>query len=243
MLMRALTLLVLGTVMIASRAQAQSVTQPFWVPGANPAADAPARARFQQALGSRGLGQPDDLTAADALVGNDGTTAAAPSGRAAEHGTPLELALDREAATRARAKGATFALIGRLQSEPRSDMQIDLRLVDAQTGLLRESTAAVVPGGADTADLVAAVLRLDEIAGRSDLTRRAGLAPDGTPPGTFPVVPPPARSRRDEGPSFATDTRGWLRARWPLLTALTTAVGTSIVLAILVAKDGTSTHP
>jgi hypothetical protein len=245
MVMRAFALLCLGMTTFVVHARAQTVTAPLWASDPNPERDAPARTRFQDALAARGLGPVDALPLpADATAADDGVPGAGSLG-------PAALALDKEAATRARAKGAAFALLGRLHpvrpqaaEEPgqKESFQIDLRLVDARTGLLKDSTAVAVGAKSEPNDLAAAVLRLDEVASKADLAMRANLAPGATG-ATFPVVPPPARSHVPDGPSFAADRQGWLRAHWPLLTALGTAVGTSIALGILVARDSTPAHP
>jgi hypothetical protein len=250
MVRRAFALLVLGMTTFVVHARAQTVTTPLWASGPNPERDAPARDRFQAALAARGLGAAEAFALpADAAAVEDGVPGAGSL-------SPAALALDREAALRARAKGAAFALLGRLhlrtieqakepaQDEPLKEApsQIDLRLVDARTGLLKDSTAVSIGAQAEPGDLAAAVLRLDEVAGRADLAMRAHLD-QGTPGASFPVVPPPARSHAADGPAFTTDRRGWLRAHWPLLTALGTAVGTSLALGILVARDSTPAHP
>ena len=48
-------------------------------------------------------------------------------------------------------------------------VEIDLRLIDARTGELRDATAVAVATQADSPELVAAVLRLDEMAVRADI--------------------------------------------------------------------------
>lgn len=136
------------------------------------------------------------------------------------------------AANHARAKGAAYALVGQLHLTDKNE--IDLRLFDVRTGELRASTAVPVVEGAESPDLVAAVLRLDEMASRADLPRRAA-ASDGN--GRVILASPPSRAAPPDGPRFASDTPGWLRLHWPLATAVCAAVGTSLALGIYVAKD------
>ena len=47
-------------------------------------------------------------------------------------------------------------------------------------------------------------------------------------------VPP---STADTGPRFSEDPNAWARQRWPLLTAVGVAIGTTVVLGILAAND------
>jgi len=145
------------------------------------------------------------------------------------------LTYDGAAAVRhARDKGAAFALVGQLRLGDK--IEIDLRLLDAQTGELRGSTAVPLAEAVDSPDLVASVLRLDEMAGRADLTRRTA-GEDGKPRSLLPLAPPPSRAGPVDGPRFSNDTEGWLRQRWPLATAVGVAVGTALALGIVVAKD------
>ena len=138
------------------------------------------------------------------------------------------------AVRQAQAKGAAFALVGQLRLGDK--IEIDLRLLDARTGEVRASTAAPLGQGVDSPDLVASVLRLDEMAGQTDLTRRS-TGEDGKPLSLLPLAPPPARAGPVDGPRFSNDTQGWLRQRWPLATAVGVAVGTALALGIVVAKD------
>jgi hypothetical protein len=146
--------------------------------------------------------------------------------------TPLLTYDAASAASHARAKGAGFALVGQLHLAGK--IEIDLRLLDAQTGELRASTAVPLAEGPESPDLVAAVLRLDEMAGQADLARRA-TARDGK--GRVLLAAPPPRTAATDGPQFSGDTKGWLRQHWPLATAVGAAVGTALALGIVVAKD------
>ena len=235
---RTIVLVVLGMTTFVVHAHAQLVTAPIWAASQDTVKDAAARARFQEALKARGLGAlevfdlPQDAASTEDVQPGAGTL------------RPVDVALDKDAAMRARAKGASFALLGRLHRGAPDRTQIDLRLVDARNGLLKDSTAVSLASDADPTDLAEAVLRLDEVADKADLARRSNIhVGQGGPEGMFPVAAPPARVHDESGPSFTSDTRGWLQANWPLLTALTTAVGTALVLGILVAKDSTPARP
>jgi hypothetical protein len=231
MIVRALCLALVAMTTFIAQAQAQSVTHPIWAATKDAAKDAPARLRFETAIKTRGLGPMGALERPATVPDSNYPGAGANS--------PEDLALDKEAATLARAKGASFALLGRLHSADND--QIDLRLVDAYTGLLRDCTAVALAGDGTLSELETAVLRLDEIAGRTDLARRAETG-QGKAEGTFPVAAPPPRTHSNDGPSLSQDAHGWMRQHWPLLTALTVAVGTAVVLGIVVAKDTTQAH-
>jgi hypothetical protein len=138
------------------------------------------------------------------------------------------------AAGLAKARGAAFALLGQLHLGDK--VEIDLRLVDARTGELRDATTVPVAAIVESPELVAAVLRLDEMASRTDLTRRAegGGAQPNAP---LMLASPPPRIPADSGPGNAPQSEGWLQRRWPLVTAVAVAAGTAIILGIVVAKD------
>jgi hypothetical protein len=138
------------------------------------------------------------------------------------------------AAGLARARGAAFALIGQLHLGDK--VEIDLRLIDARTGELRDATAVPVAPTAASPELVAAVLRLDELASRTDLTRRAedGGAQPNSP---LMLATPPPRIPAEREPAGAAQPGNWLQQRWPLVTAVAVAAGTALVLGIVVAKD------
>lgn len=159
-------------------------------------------------------------------------------GGAANHidvpATPLRALEPSTAASRARGKGAAFALLGGLHLETK--IEIDLLLIDAETGEVRASTAVGVAGTPASPELDAAVLRLDEMATSADLARRTRRA-DGRPRVPLSIAPPPAPAPRPPGPDIRQDTHGWLRTHWPLATAVGAAVATSLVLGIVVAKD------
>jgi hypothetical protein len=137
------------------------------------------------------------------------------------------------AASQALSKGASYALLGQLHLGDK--IEIDLRLLDARTKELRDATAVAVAPKLESPDLIAAVLRLDEAASGALVTQRAGESGQAGAP--FPMTAPPARQGTEAAPSGS-----WLSQRWPLVTAVGLAVGTAIVLGILVANDKTATH-
>jgi len=144
------------------------------------------------------------------------------------------------AAGLAKAHGAAFALVGQLHLGDK--FEIDVRLVDARSGELRDATAVPVATTADSPELVAAVLRLDELAVRADLTRRAegGGAPANAP---LMVAAPPPRIPGEGELGNNQQPQSWLQERWPLVTAIAVAAGTALVLGIVVANDDRTAGP
>ena len=138
------------------------------------------------------------------------------------------------AAAIATSRGATFALLGQLHLGDK--VEIDVRLVDARTGETRDATAVPVSPSTESPELVAAVLRLDELASRTSLTQRAEAG--GTQPNApLMLAAPPPRSPGESEPGTAPPPGSWLQQRWPLVTAVAVAAGTALVLGIVVAKD------
>jgi hypothetical protein len=137
----------------------------------------------------------------------------------------------KAAAEAARAHGAVFALVGQLHLGDK--LEIDVRLVDAQTGELMDSTAVPVVDGPESNSLIAAVLRLDELADRTSLRRRTETG--GTRRASLALAAPPPRVPPPEMPNTA-QPQDWFTQRWPLFTAIAVAAGTSLVLGIVVAK-------
>ncbi len=149
-------------------------------------------------------------------------------------GNPLGLD-DRVAAAHARRQGAAFALVAELK--PGRPASLELRLIEAAGGVRRDSTTLPFPG--DVGQLEAAVMRLDEHARRSRLTQPAVTRVPAPALGAISVAPV-VRELPDEAlrkPALRDDPRGWARARWPLLTAVGTAMVTALVLGLLVARD------
>jgi hypothetical protein len=144
------------------------------------------------------------------------------------------------AAELAKARGAAFALLGQLHLGDK--VEIDLRLVDVRTGELRDATAVAVATHADSPELVAAVLRLDELAVRTDMTRRSegGGAQANAP---LMLAAPPPRIPGEGESGNRQQPQSWLQQRWPLVTAIAVAAGTALVLAIVVAKDDRTIQP
>jgi hypothetical protein len=145
---------------------------------------------------------------------------------------PLELS-DALAARHARRQGAAYALV----AEPRSGrpVTVELRLVEVAADGGNRRDAATVPL-ADVGALETAVMRLEEAGRRARLTDPA--AGRDSPPalGDLRLEPVPP-STADTGPRFAEDPGAWARQRWPLLTAVGVAIGTTVVLGILAAND------
>jgi hypothetical protein len=139
----------------------------------------------------------------------------------------------KAAADAARAHGAAFALVGQLHLGDK--LEIDLRLVEAQKGELMDSTAVPVADGPESNALNASVLRLDELADRTSLRRRAQAA-GGAANAPLALAAPPPRIPSPDVPN-AAQPQNWFTQRWPLFTAVAIAAGTSLVLGIVVAKD------
>jgi len=142
------------------------------------------------------------------------------------------------AAELARSHAANFALLGQLHLGDK--VEIDLRLVDARTAEVRDATAVPVLSSTDSPELVAAVLRLDELASRTNLTRRAESG-GAQPNAPLTLAAPPPRSPAESQPEDGPHPESWLQQRWPLVTAIAVAAGTALVLGIVVAKDDRST--
>jgi hypothetical protein len=135
------------------------------------------------------------------------------------------------AAKLAREANARFALLGQLRLGDAAE--VDLWLIDAATGVLR--TASALPWDGDEPAYFAAVLRLDEEATKAHLEKNGSngvLSP-------LAMTLPPAKS--PEKPAFHENPEGWAAAHWPLLTAVGVAVGSALVLGIVVATDKDST--
>ena len=139
----------------------------------------------------------------------------------------------------ASSRGAAYALLGQLHLG--NKVEIDLRLIDARTGEVRDATAVPMNSSADSPELVAAVLRLDEWASRTSLTQKAE-AGGARPNAPLMLATPPARSPAENEPG-APHPGNWLQQRWPLVTAIAVAAGTALVLGIVVAKDSRTAGP
>jgi hypothetical protein len=140
------------------------------------------------------------------------------------------LTLDEtQAAAHARRMAARYALVATLKTGPA--LQLELTLIEAATGLRRDSS--VIPFAGEGGALDAAVMRLDEEARRADVAS-GGVAPLPSTDLQIGSVPPAPAAR---GPRLEDDPAAWARGHWPLLTAVGVALGTALVLGIAVASD------
>jgi hypothetical protein len=205
--------LLVASGMFLTAAEAQPLTHPVWAATPSSSWDAAARVQFEAALKSRGLGPLEQLE-------GDPATATEPS------------LLDKEAANRAKAKGAAFVLLGRVP--PGDKPEINLRLIDASSEELKDATAVDLTSDSSSTNLFDSVLRLDETARKTVLVRQTGSNGKDAP---LSLAMPPPRIVPADSPKLANDAEGWFWHHWPLLTAIGTAVGTALVLGIVVAKD------
>jgi hypothetical protein len=155
--------------------------------------------------------------------------------------TRAPLALDNaSAAAHARRMGARFALVAQPQGGPGTP--VELRLIDAGTGVLRD--AARISATPEGGQIDAAVMRLDEEARRVTLEQQTAAKA----PGAATPTPPPAPAPTQLGPplllsqppakaKFRDDPPAWARNHWPLLTAIGTVALTAIVLGATVSGD------
>jgi hypothetical protein len=151
---------------------------------------------------------------------------------------------DATAAAHARRMGAHFALVAQPKGGPGT--AVEVRLVDARTGVLRD--AALIPGNPESGQLDAAVMRLDEEARRVALEEQSPNGPRGAPIVAQPAPAPPAPATAPLGPlqllsqppakaRFRDDPPAWARDHWPLLTAIGAVALTAIVLGATVSGD------
>jgi hypothetical protein len=134
---------------------------------------------------------------------------------------------DGAAAAHAKRQGAAFALVAELR--PGRPNMLELRLVHAQTGKRRDGT--IVPVG-DPAALEAAVMRLEEIARKERFGESKTTVVAAPALGEIALAPVPVDARATrESPA------AWFKARWPVMTAVGVAVGTALVLGVMVAHD------
>lgn len=148
-------------------------------------------------------------------------------------GTELAVYDPKAAAESSRGHGAAFALVGQLHLG--SKVEVDLRLIDARTGELVDATAVPLAQGTDSAALDVAVLRLDELAARVNLRRRAEAAGAAADAPLALAAPPPRIPTA--APTTDAQPQNWFTQHWPVVTAVALAAGTTIVLSIVVAKD------
>jgi hypothetical protein len=147
---------------------------------------------------------------------------------------------DATAAAHARRMGARFALVAQPKGGPGT--AVELRLVDAGTGALRD--AAMISASPEAGQMDAAVMRLDEEARRVALEQQnaanapgaAALAAPAAPPSS-PLGPPQLLSQPPAKARFSDDAPAWARDHWPLLTAIGAVALTAIVLGATVSGD------
>jgi hypothetical protein len=135
---------------------------------------------------------------------------------------------DGPAAAHAKRQGAAYALVAELR--PGRPPELDLRLVDALTGKRRDGTTVVA---GDATALEAAVVRLEELARRDRFAATHATVVAAPALGEIALAPAEIRSERAPADSPGT----WIRQRWPVLTAVGVAVGTALLLGVLVAHD------
>jgi hypothetical protein len=153
--------------------------------------------------------------------------------------TPLALD-DATAAAHARRMGARFALVAQPKGGPGT--AVEVRLVDASTGVLRD--AALISGSPERGQIDAAVMRLDEEARRVTLEQQTAANAPGAPAVVPPVPPAPSQlgaplllSQPPAKVRFSDDPPAWARDHWPLLTAIGAVALTAIVLGATVSGD------
>jgi hypothetical protein len=148
---------------------------------------------------------------------------------------------DATAAAHARRMGARFALVAQPKGGPGTS--VELRLVDAATGVLRD--AALIAASPEGGQIDAAVMRLDEEARRVALEQQtAANAPGAAAASPPPAVPPPFQlgppqllSQPPAKARFSDDAPAWARDHWPLLAAIGAVALTAIVLGATVSGD------
>ena len=143
---------------------------------------------------------------------------------------------DAVAASHAKRMGAKFALVAELRLGE-GPPELQLRLVDI-TGIRHDAT--VVPLTTELGSVDAAAMRLDEEARRieklglapgNNLEAPPPLEPGDAPAPVLTAVPPPAHPTLRDNPS------AWAREHWPLVTAVATLVGASLVLGLTVGLE------
>jgi hypothetical protein len=144
--------------------------------------------------------------------------------------SPLSLD-DRQAALHARRQGAAFALVAELK--PGRPAAFELRLIQTDGAVRRDSTTLPFPG--EPGQIESAVMRLDEEARRARMIQPALARPAPALGGIS--VAPVVREVEPLRADFSSNPRQWARERWPLLTAVGTAMMTALVLGLLVARD------
>jgi len=155
--------------------------------------------------------------------------------------TRAALALDdTTAAAHARRMGARFALVAQPKGGPGT--AVELRLIDAATGALRD--AALISASLEGGQIDAAVMRLDEEARRVTLEQQTAANTPGAAPATplaavapGQLAPPMLLSQPRAKVRFSDDPPAWARDHWPLLTAIGAVALTAIVMGATVSGD------
>jgi hypothetical protein len=145
--------------------------------------------------------------------------------------SPALTVADAEAAAHARRQGATFALLAELG--PGRPGRLELRLIDAATGQRRDATVLPFPGQPD--GVVAALMRFDEMARKARFGAENGVVAE--PRGVTDFAVAPVAATVSDKPRFSDNPTGWARARWPLVSAIGVAVGSAVILGIMVAHN------
>jgi hypothetical protein len=133
---------------------------------------------------------------------------------------------DKEAAAHARRMNTSFALFGQLHMA--AQPQVELHLVDAQTGLQRDATVLPFDSTGDHGEMLAALMRLEERARTLDMERREA-AKSVLPLTKAPPPPSAPISLRD-------DPEGWFSRRWPLVTAIGVAALSCVILGVAASR-------
>jgi hypothetical protein len=133
---------------------------------------------------------------------------------------------DKEAAAHARRMNTSFALYAQLHMA--AQPQVELHLVDAQTGQQRDATVLPFDSTGDHGEMLAALMKLDERARTLDLERRE--AAKSVLPLTKAPPPPSAPI------SLRNDPEGWFNRRWPLVAAIGVAALSCVVLGIAASR-------
>lgn len=133
---------------------------------------------------------------------------------------------DKEAAAHARRMNTSFALFAQLHMA--AQPQVEMHLVDAQTGQQRDATALPFDSTGDHGEMLAAIMKLDERARTLDLERREATKSvipltKAPPPPTTPI-------------SLRDDPEGWFNRRWPLVTAIGVATLSCVILGIATSR-------
>jgi hypothetical protein len=145
---------------------------------------------------------------------------------------PIATLPDGPPAASAKRQGAAFALVAELR--PGSPATVELRLIQALTATRRDS--ATVPAS-DASAFEAAVVHLEEIARKERFDQSKAAVLNAPALGQIALAPVEARATVSTGARLTESPGAWAKERWPLLTAVGVAVGSALVLGVLVAHD------